>query len=96
MGHNMCHFVPLTNTRALDIMTSKFPLCEERAKNFPARGWPENSALKAVEGHAAKWKYAEGDLLNGLGSGEKSRRTLFQQTQNPILLKESETKIWKK
>ena len=63
-------------------MTSKFPLCEERAKNFPARGWPENSALKAVEGHAVKWKDAVKSPLNGLGPGEKSRCTLFQQTQS--------------
>jgi len=65
-------------------MASKFPLCEERAKIFPARGWVEKSALKAVEGHAAKWTYAEGDPLNGLGLGEKPRRTLFQQMQIPI------------
>ena len=77
-------------------MASKFPLCEERAKDFPSRGWLENSALKAVGNRAAKWKYAVGGSLNGLGPGEKSRRTLFQQTQNSILLKESETKIWKK
>ena len=77
-------------------MTSKFPLCEERAKNFSLRGWVKNSVLKAVEGHAVKWKYAVRNLLNGLGSGEKSRRTLFQQRQKTILLKESETKTWKK
>ena len=79
----MCHFESLTNTRALDIMASKFPLCEERAKNFSLRGWGNSSALKAVEGHAVKWKDTEGGSLNGLGPGEKSRCTLFQQTQNP-------------
>ena len=84
MDHNMCHFAPLTNTRGLGIMASKFPLCEERAKNFFLRGWGESSALKAVEGHAVKWKDAVTSPLNGLGPGEKSRCTLFQQTQNPI------------
>ena len=67
----MCGFVPLTNTRATDIMALMFPLCEERAKNFFCRGCGENSALKAVEGHAVKWKDTEGDSLNGLGPGEK-------------------------
>ena len=78
-------------------MTSMFPLCEERAKNFSSRGWWKSSALKAVEGHAVKWKDAVMSPLNGLGPGEKSRCTLFQQTQeSPYLLKESETKTWKK
>ena len=75
---------PLTNTRAIDIMFLMFPLCGERAKILPARGWLGESALKAVEGHAAKWKDAVRSPLNGLGPGEKSRCTLFQQTQNPI------------
>ena len=65
-------------------MTLMFPLCEERAKNFSSRGWVKNSALKAVEGHAVKWKDAVTSPLNGLGPGEKSRCTLFQQTQIPI------------
>ena len=84
MDHKMWELGPLTNTRAIDIMISMFPLCGERAKIFPARGWLGESALKAVEGHVAKWKDAVMSPLNGLGPGERSRRTLFQQMQIPI------------
>ena len=77
-------------------MTSKFPLCEERAKNFSPRGWAKSSALKAVEGHAAKWKDAVKSPLNGLGPGERPRCTLFQQTQNPISTERESNKKWKK
>ena len=82
--HKMWDLGPLTNTRALDIMILMFPLCGERAKILPSRGWLGESALKAVESHAVKWKNTVTSSLNGLGPGERSRCTLFQQTQIPI------------